>query len=196
MNQHVTPPPGKLTADEFWNFIKDRPREERWQLIDGEPFLMMSPATLPHQRIGRNLARLLDDALAARRPELIALLEVGLRLEHREDFRPVADVVVVDAEVPDEVYGSRFYLAAEVLSPSNTHEYISRKRLLYSESPDCLYVLILSQRDFGVEVWSRADGWKGRIYRSPEDRIELPELGLSCCVRDFYRGTPVLADQI
>lgn len=191
MNQHVAPPPGRLTADQFWEFIKDRPREERWQLVDGEAFLMMSPANLVHQRIGGNFARLLDKALEASRPDLVALLEVGLRIECREDFRPVADIVVVDSEVQNTVYGSRFYLAAEVLSDSNTREYISRKRTLYSESPDCLYVLIISQKDFAVEVWSRSDGWKGRVYRSPDDLIELPEFGLRCRVADLYRGTPV-----
>jgi hypothetical protein len=52
-------------------------------------------------------------------------------------------------------------------------------------------VLIIAQEDFAVEVWSRSDDWKGRVYRSPDDRIELPEFGFSCTVADLYRGTPV-----
>jgi Uma2 family endonuclease len=190
MNTHVAPPPGKLTADEFWEFIKDRPREERWQLIDGEPF-MMSPASRPHQLIGRNLARLLDNGLEKTRPDLVAIQEVAIRVEKIGDARVVADVAVVDLEVQDEVYGTGFYLAAEVLSPSNTTEHISRKRKIYSESPDCLHVVIIAQDDFAVEVWSRSDGWQGRVYRSPDDLIELPEFGFSCRVADLYRGTPV-----
>ncbi|MDP3895343.1 MAG: Uma2 family endonuclease [Mesorhizobium sp.] len=191
MNTHVAPPPGKLTAEQFLAFIEDRPREERWQLVDGEAFVMMSPATHLHQRIAANLARLLDRAFELRRPDLAALHELAIRVEAFPDFRAVADVAVVDFEVEDIVYGTGFYLAAEVLSDSNTHEFISRKRTIYAAAPDCLHVLILSQKEFVVEVWSRSDGWKGRVYRSPDDVIELPEFGFSCKVADLYRGTPV-----
>jgi Uma2 family endonuclease len=191
MNTHVAPPPGRLTAEEFLAFIEDRPREERWQLVDGEAFVMMSPATRPHQMIGRNLARLLDSALERHKPDLAALQEVGIRSDEHPDFLAVADVAVVDGQVENEVYGSRYYLAAEILSDSNTRESISRKRLVYAASADCLHVLIISQKDFAVEVWSRSNGWKGRVYRSPEDVIDLPEFGFACRVADLYRGTPV-----
>ena len=190
MNTHVAPPPGKLTAEQFLEFIEDRPREERWQLVDGEAF-MMSPARRPHQMIGRNLARLLDRALEQSRPDLAALHEIGIRSNEHLDFLAVADIAVVDAEVQDEVYETGFYLAAEILSPSNSTEHISRKRMLYAQAPDCLYVVIIAQDDFAVEVWSRVDGWKGRVYRSPEDKVELPEFGFSCRVADLYVGTPV-----
>ena len=188
MNTHIAPPPGKLTAKQFLDFIQDRPREERWQLIDGVPFLMMSPAMLPHQRISANLMLLLNAALASRRPEMFAMQEVALRVEMHPNTRVIADVAVVDFEVENVLYGTGFYLAAEVLSDSNTREHISRKREIYADSPDCLYVLILSQKDFAVEVWSRADGWKGHVYRSAGDLIDLPEFGFSCRLADLYRG--------
>jgi len=191
MNTHVAPPPGRLTAEQFLAFIENRPREERWQLIDGEAFVMMSPARLPHQRIGANLVKLLDPALADRRPDLVALQEVAVRLDRQPDFLAVADVAIVDFEVDDVVYETGFHLAAEVLSGSNTHEFISRKRELYAEAPLCQHVLIISQTEFAVEVWSRSNGWQGRIFRSPEDVIDLPEFGFSCRVADLYRGTRV-----
>ncbi len=191
MNTHVAPPPGRLTAEQFLAFIEDRPREERWQLIDGEAFVMMSPARLPHQRIGANLMLLLNGSLAGSRPDLIAMQEIAVRLDSHPDFLAVADVAIVNFDVEDVVYEAGFHLAAEVLSDSNTHEFISRKRELYAEAPLCQHVLILSQKDFGVEVWSRSNDWKGRVFRSPGDLIELPEFGFSCRVADLYRGTPV-----
>lgn len=190
MNTHVAPPPGKLTAEQFLAFIEDRPREERWQLVDGEAF-MMSPAKLPHQMIGRNLARLLDLALEKGGSDLAALQEVAVRVEEFPDFLAVADVAVVDSEVEDVVYGTKFYLAAEILSDSNSRESISRKRTIYAAAPGCLHVLIIAQDDFAVEVWSRSSGWAGRVYRSPEDAIVLSEFGFSCKVADLYRGTPI-----
>jgi Uma2 family endonuclease len=191
MNTHVAPPPGKLTADQFLAFVEDRPREERWQLIDGEAFVMMSPARLPHQRIGANLMLLLNGALAGSRPDLIAMQEVAVRLDSHPDFLAVADVAIVSFDVDDVVYEAGFHLAAEVLSESNTHEFISRKRELYAEAPLCQHVLIVSQKDVAVEVWSRSQDWKGCVYRSPDDVIDLPEFGFTYRVADLYRGTPV-----
>ena len=192
MNQHIAPPPGRLNAEQFLAFIEARPREERWQLIDGEPFMMMSPARRPHQRIAANLARLLDKAFEQHRPDLAALHELAIRVEAFPDFLAVADVAVTDSEVDDIVYGTGFYLAAEVLSESNTHEFISRKRRLYAAAPTCLHVLIIAQTECAVEVWSRSDGWKGRVFRQEDDVIALAEFGFSCKVADLYRGTSVL----
>ena len=192
MNQHIAPPPGRLNAEQFLAFIEDRPREERWQLIDGEPFMMMSPARLPHQRIGANLMLLLNGALHDAHPHLIAMQEVAVRLDAHPDFLAVADVAVTDSEVEDVVYETGFHLAAEVLSESNTHEFISRKRSLYAAAPTCLHVLIIAQTECAVEVWSRADGWRGRVFRQEDDVIALAEFGFSCKVADLYRGTSVL----
>ena len=152
---------------------------------------MMSPARLPHQRIGLNLILHMNDALRKHRPDLVAMHEVAVRVDAFPDFRAIADVAVIGSEVEDEVYGTGFHMAAEVLSESNTRELISRKRTIYGSSPDCQHVLIISQKDFAVEVWSRSSGWKGRVYRSPEDLIDLPEFGFACQVADLYRGTPV-----
>ncbi|HEY9055736.1 MAG TPA: Uma2 family endonuclease [Aurantimonas sp.] len=176
----------------FREMALSRPREERWQLIDGEPFVMMSPATGKHQRIAANLDRKLTAALETSRPELDVLREIGLAVAAHPDFLPIVDLAIVPLEVGDTLYFEEFYLAAEILSPSNTIEHISRKRERYSQAPTCLYVLILSQTDLAVEVWSRSDDWRGRVFRSPDDRIELPEFGFSCTVRDLYRGTPLL----
>ena len=54
--------------------------------------------------------------------------------------------------------------------------------------------LILSQTDIAVEVWSRSNDWKGLVFRSPDDRIDLPEFGFSCAVRDLYARTDLARD--
>lgn len=181
----------KMTADSFLEMTLSRPDEERWQLINGEPLLMMSPPTIVHQRIALNLALLVNDALDKWRQDLFALIEIGLIVETQKDFRPVVDLAIVDAEAQDIHYAPKFYMAAEIVSPSNTLEHISRKRLHYSEAPDCLHVLIIAQNDFCVEVWSRSSDWQGRVFRSPDDLIKLPEFGFTCRLGDLYRGTPI-----
>lgn len=174
---------------EFHRFLEGRPEEERWQLIDGEP-IMMAPPTLVHQRIAANLARKLNDALDVHRPDLFAMHEVGISLEGREKFRPIPDVAILDAEIEDIRYATAFYLAAEVLSESNTAEFISLKRARYAEAPTCAHVLIISQSDICLELWSRSSGWRGEVFRSADDVISLPEFGVSLRLGDLYRGTP------
>ena len=174
----------------FLKFLEARGEDERWELIDGEPVLMMHPPSLKHQIIGQNLERLLTDALESQASKMFAIREIGLAVEDRPSFRPQADVAVIDDDHGDNPYfAERFYLVAEVLSDSNTLEYVSAKRLRYTEHSGCLYVLILSQADKAVEIWSRGEGWQGRVYRSPDDRIDLPEFGFSCALRDLYART-------
>lgn len=181
-----------MNEHRFLRFLESRSEDEKWELIDGEPIMMMHPPTLKHQRIASNLERLLNDALDANRPDLDALREIGLAVEAHPDFRPQADLAIID-RVPNGTYfADRFYLAAEILSASNTTEFISAKRARYADHPSCLHVLIVSQTDIAVEVWSRTENWKGRVFRSPEDRIDLPEFGFSATLKDIYSWTDLV----
>ncbi len=182
--------PSLLTEEQYEVFLRTRPEEERWQLIDGVA-VMMPPPTLRHQLIGANLLRLLSDTLERSRPELAVLYESGLRIEGVPAFLPVPDLLVVDRPVGEGSYANRFYLTGEILSESNTEEYISLKVERYAQHPDNLYSLIIGQKDFCVEFWSRASGWKGIVLRAGDDILDLPDFGFRCHVRDLYRGTPL-----
>jgi hypothetical protein len=53
--------PNLWTADQFLEFYMTRPDEERWQLVDGLPAMMVPPSRL-HQRIAGNVFKLLARA--------------------------------------------------------------------------------------------------------------------------------------
>lgn len=182
--------PNLLTEEQYEIFLRTRPEEERWQLIDGVA-VMMPPPTLRHQMIGGNLHALLRQALDKNRPELAVLYESGLRIEGVPAFLPVPDLLVIEQPVGEGSYADRFYLTAEVLSDSNTQEYISLKIERYAQHPENCYSLIIGQKDFYVELWSRSNDWKGIVLRSGDDIINLPEFGFRCELRDLYRGTPL-----
>ena len=179
-----------MSAGDFEKFLAARPKEERWQLIDGDAF-MMAPPTGTHQRIAYNLARLLDDALEAGRFELATLQEIGVRIPGRDAFQPVPDLVVADAVAPATSYLERFYLAAEVLSESNTPEYVSLKVSRYAEHPDNLYTLVIDQTAMRCEIWSRENDWKGIVVRGPEAIVDMPEFNFHCLLHELYRNTTV-----
>lgn len=182
--------PNLLTEEQYAVFLATRPEEERWQLIDGVAVMMPAP-TLRHQKIGGNLYRLLGDALDRTRPELAILYESGLRIAGVPAFLPVPDLLVVDQPVGEGSYADRFYMTAEILSESNTQEYMSLKVERYAHHPENLYSLIVGQKDFYLELWGRANAWKGHVLRAGDDTVELPEFGFRCALRDLYRGTPL-----
>ena len=194
MNKHSrgfepAAPRGPMSDDEFMAFVEGRPDDERWQLIDGMPFFM-NPATNRHQLICLRLANLLNDGLEKKRPDLIALTERGLLIPSVTRFRPTADVSVV---VNDDggSYTNVFYLAAEVLSPSNTEEHIALKRKRYMAHPDNLCVIVIAQDEVQVEVCLRASNWEPKMLRSLRNVVSVPELGVRFPLAGLYRGTPL-----
>lgn len=182
---------GLMSDEHFVILQKYRPPEERWQLIDGVPF-MMTPATDRHQRMCLRLANLINDGLESARPDLIALTERGLLVPGVPRFRPIADVAVV-LDDDGGSYKDRFLLAAEVLSPSNSEEYIAIKRSRYIQHPENLYVLVVAQDLLEVTISARAKGWEPQSLRALDDTVELPELGARFTLRALYQGTPLAA---
>ena len=87
--------PGLFTVEDYHSFLETRPDDEGWQLIDGVA-VMMTPPTLVHQRIGKNLCRCLDDILEVRYPQWSTLQEIGLIVPGYDHFRPKVDAAVVD----------------------------------------------------------------------------------------------------
>ena len=128
----------------------------------------------------------------AARPDLIALTERGLLVPGVPRFRPIADVAVV-LDDDGGSYLDRFLLAAEVLSPSNSEEYIAIKRSRYIQHPENLYVLVVAQDMLEVTISARAKGWEPQSLRALDDTVDLPELGARFTLRALYRGTPLAA---
>jgi Uma2 family endonuclease len=195
MASQITKPPkapqdhGLMSDTEFTVLQKYRPEEERWQLIDGVPF-MMTPATDVHQRLCMNLGSLILDGIEIARPDLVALTERGLLFPGVEKFRPIADVAVVKQDFGGS-YKPVFFLAAEVLSPSNTEEYIALKCQRYMQHPDNLHVLVVAQDERRVEHWARTNGWKKQTFKSLKSAIDLSEFGCRFTLAQLYKGTPL-----
>jgi Uma2 family endonuclease len=181
---------GLWTADQFLEFYMTRPEGERWQLVDGLA-MMMVPANLRHQTIGRNLFLLLDRALEERRPDLAAYWDMGLRIPGRDDFNPQPDLLVIRSDASFDGYVDVFFFVAEVLSPSNTAEMIERKVELYQTHPDNLYCLTIAQSSVHAELYAREADWARTELRSLDDVLELPAFGFRARLRDIYKRTPL-----
>ena len=177
-----------LSVASFRTWLTSRPDEEHWELIEGVP-MMMTPPNRRHQRIASNLESLLNAALERHAPEFAAYQCIGVNIVSTVPYDPEPDVAVIrEDENPDPRYAERFYLVAEVLSESDKG-IIESKRDVYRAHPSCACILLIRQDRAEVTVERRAgDGWESRVLLGA-DELALPEFGLTCPVRDVYRGT-------
>jgi Uma2 family endonuclease len=179
-----------LSVSSFRAWLKSRPDEEHWELIEGIP-MMMAPPNRRHQRIASNLELLLNTALKRHNPALTAYRDIGVNIVSTVPYDPEPDVTVINEdENPDPRYAERFYLAAEILSESD-RGIIEGKRDIYRAHPSCIYILLIRQDRIEIDVDCRiGDGWQTQTLHEA-DQFALPEFGLACPARDVYRDTPL-----
>jgi Uma2 family endonuclease len=179
-----------LSVASFRAWLESRPDEEHWELLGGIP-MMMTPPNRRHQRIASNLERLLNDALKAHDPGLIAYHGIGVNVVSTVPYDPEPDVVVIrEDENPDPRYADRFYLVAEIL-PESDKGIIEGKRDIYRTHASCVCILLVRQDRAEVIVERRPGGsWQSQVLHAA-NQLSIPEFGLSCAVTDLYRDTPL-----
>ena len=117
----------KYTAKEFFEFTKDK--EERYELIDGDIYLMASP-NRSHQRFVIEIGAELRNYLKGKTCEaFIAPFDVVLFEKDKNDksqnvFQPDVFVICDQKKISEErIYGAPDFVV-EVVSPSNSeHDY-------------------------------------------------------------------------
>jgi Uma2 family endonuclease len=182
----------QATLEQFQAFRDERPKEEKWELIDGVPE-MMPPPTLKHQRICRNLETLINSRLAIARPEWLADREIGL-LDPKDDrFNPEPDVTVIDAVIGnDQIYAEQFYFVCEVLSGSDKPIVLQLKLAYYQKHPSNLGVLFVRQDSVSAKLYARdGDAWVERRLVDAGGPVDLPGIGIIGRLGDLYRTTPL-----
>ena len=190
----------RFTLEMFHAFRDERPKEEKWELIDGVP-MMMPPPSLIHQRISKNIAMLLYDRLRMVKPEWMPDHEIGVLLPKDEKYNPEPDVTVIDTEIAlGQIYAERFYFVAEVLSSSDRPEQragsdrpvvLAAKLGYYSRHEHCRGVLIVHQDRIEAELYRRSTNWTSVTLSSPADRVVIDDIGDIGRLGDLYRHTPL-----
>jgi Uma2 family endonuclease len=183
----------QLTMEQFHAFRDERPKEEKWELIDGVP-MMMPPPTLMHQRIARNLETLLNAHLQNARPEWQADREVGVWLRGDEKYNPEPDVTVIDAAIAlGQIYVERFYFVAEILSESDKRAVLEAKLAYYKQHKHNRCVLFVRQDQVGADQHDRRNGgkWRRRRLEDPAESLAVPDIGTIGRLGDLYKYTPL-----
>ena len=181
----------KVSLDAFHAFRDDRPKEEKWEFIDGTP-TMMPPPTLVHQRIASNLETLINSRLAQVRPQWRADREIGVLLPEDERYNPEPDVTVVDASVElGQIYVEQFYFVAEILSPNDKKWVLELKRGYYRAHEHCRGFMFIEQNKMAAELNVRQGSWSSLSLDKPAGRIVIPDIGDIGALEELYRHTPL-----
>jgi Uma2 family endonuclease len=182
----------QLTMEQFHAFRDERPKEEKWELIDGVP-MMMPPPTLIHQRIAANLDRLLNAHLETSKPEWRSDREVGVMLKGDEKYNPEPDLTVIDTSVAlGQIYVERFYLVAEVLSAGDKRPVLEAKLRYYQDHEHNRCVLLVRQDRVGADQHDRlGGGWSHRPLENAQEELTFPDIGTVGRLGDLYKFTPL-----
>jgi Uma2 family endonuclease len=179
-----------MTVEEFYAFTDARPDEEKWELIEGEPVLHASPSPF-HQRVVKNL----PFALTLREREPGAWWEMlpGLGVRVSNINRPEPDVLILPKLAPPLDPSQRdrddVIVAFEVLSPYTVDRDLRWKRTAYTSMPSLTHYVVIAQDAVDVVVFARASGFTEQRFRSLDDVIVFPALGVSLPLTEIYRDT-------
>lgn len=183
----------RMTIEE-WRELERTSHDAKHEYIDGWVTLM-SGGSFNHGRIGSNVVRLFEDALAAAgSPCRVYNSGVAARLSARHYTYPDATVTCDERDrgTGSEIQGPR--VVVEVLSDS-TEAYDRGDKFEYYRACPAVheYVLVGTKRQ-SIEVFRRTpQGWTACQVYHPGDEIALTSL--DACVRiplsAFYRDTTV-----
>jgi Uma2 family endonuclease len=181
---------GPMTVEEYFAFTDTRPDNEKWELIDGGPILNASPSRL-HQIILDNLVFLLGTIRRRQPQSWESTPGIGVRVS--DTSLPEPDLFIVPAGAAKrDPYGretSDVIVTIEILSPSTAERDLRWKRTAYTSLPSLTHYIVIAQDAVDVVVFARETEFAERHFRSPDDSLELPGLGISLPLSEIYRDT-------
>ena len=183
----------QLTMRQFHAFRDSRPEEEKWELIDGAPFLPDRP-TILHQRLASRLEELLNRRLETAKPAWRAIFRANVWIKGDKKYNPWPDVTVTDTAIRlGQIYARRFYLVAEILSESDKKEVLEAKLRYYQDHEHNRCVLFVRQDQIGAVQHDRQarGGWRRRQLTRPGAGLTFPDIGTIGRLGDLYRFTPL-----
>lgn len=175
----------RMTIDAFQAFTVDRPKWEKWELIDGEAIVQAAPAKR-HQLIVTNLLLEIGSIQRARSLDWLVIGGIGGRVQQDVHNEVIPDVLIVP---PGDDFSNWTYdiLAAfEVLSPGSVRRDMVRKRAIYQRMRALTHYVVVAQDRREVTVFARAEAFSPRIL-SGDDVLEIPLLKIAIPLNEIYR---------
>lgn len=193
MASHVAATRESMRFEEFHAFLDKRPDTERWELVDGEPVMMIN-VTRARSLITLNIATALHP-LARRRGCETHSADFFASGGEQSGFLAVPDVFVrrekLDANsrrADDPV------IIVEVLSPSTIRHDRVRKFDRYTAIESVTQIVLVYQDEIRVESFVReGEDWPMLVVGDLNAALAIPFLEAELRLTDIYEGTALAA---
>jgi Uma2 family endonuclease len=175
--------PKPMTLAEF---LKWEERQDLRYEFDGVEPVAMTGGTAGHATVQRNLAIALGGRL---RGKPCKFYGSDLKIQVAENHIRYPDGMVVCSHVDRSTRVVHDPVVIfEVLSPSTAAADRIVKAREYQATPSVQRYVMLEQSRIGATVHVRAeDGWKVLVLKD-DDTLDLPEIGLTIPLAEFYEG--------
>ena len=181
---------GPMTVEEFYAFTDARPDGEKWELIDGEAVLNASPSRL-HQRILSNVLFALTIQVREQNTDWEIIPGIGALVSNTS--RPEPDAMILPNDDMKQAATTRDTDRAsvlfEIISPSTASRDLKWKRSAYASLDALMHYVVIAQDAPDVIVFSRANGFEERRFRSAADVVMLDPPRVSLALADIYYKT-------
>lgn len=182
-----------MSLDDFEEFLADKPRNERWELIGGRVVKMMVGARWEHAAIIQNIARHLGNAFDASGSKCRTFTETFYIKEKGLDAALLPDVMVVCSDLePGATATDAPIVLFEVLSTGTEARDRFDKWHIYQRLPSLKHYVLVARDKPYVEAFDRVgETWSGmRVLDGLHAVLELPAVGISLSLADIYRRVP------
>ena len=179
-----------MTIEVYLAFTDTRPKDEKWELIEGEPVLSPSPVDF-HQKIAGNIYFALTVAQLQSGATWEPLLGVGTRVPVSPNSLPEPDVMVKEHPLTGSRISDEALVLFEVLSPSNRKADREWRQRAYASIPNCQHYVTVNQSRPLVVRYDRAADWRAFEIKGLKNELELPALGVTIALATMYRATAV-----
>ena len=179
----------QMTIEEFLAMTAERPDDERWELIEGQPVVNATPTDF-HQLIATNILIALDRIRERTGATWRPLIGVSTRVPISPRSLPQPDVMVKALPGTGKPFSDEALVLFEVLSPSNNPPDQAWRRKVYASIPNLAHYVTVAQKSVIVTRHDRAKGWTSTRITAIGDSLDLPVLGGAIPLRVLYRDTP------
>lgn len=179
-----------MSFDDFEEFLADKPKHERWELIGGRVVKMMVGARWEHGRIVQNIARGLDNAFEALGSRCQSFTETFYVKQKGLQAGLLPDVVVVCGDLDAGATSTdEPAVVFEVLSTGTEARDRFDRWHVYQRLPSLRHYVLVARDKPHVEAFNRAGSdWSGmRVLDGLDATLSLPAVGTALSLASIYR---------
>ena len=179
------------TYEDYYKWDDDN----RWELIDGVPYLMAPAPSYRHQSVSVELTRQLSNFLKENPCKVLAApVDVRLNADDKDDTVVQPDIIVVCDEAKFEKSGRSVVGApdfvVEILSPSTAkRDWITKKKLYQKYGVKEYWIVDIGIKGVMTHVLVDNVGYISQSYGEHDDAVPVAVLeGCTINLTDVFEG--------